>query len=293
MTGEALFFGAALLLAGPVRIFRRWGVVLLCALPGGSLAVTTVQHDWHVPWHTAFASGNLARFHALRPTSFVDIESWELQYDAPKVMPVVVDDGRSVSVPLASLVLCLLCAGFVALALRSSAAAARVWGCAAVFCAVAGALLRPVAAIDVKNPFAGPPSDALAAQIATRVLANASAAFQEKDSREVNRALKVVVAGGGFSDIAGQLKRVFAIELAGGGRARVDRIEDFLLENTYDLAGAQGFRVLANWTARAEARRWGQADRRAIRCRALIEFAEVGGIWKLVGLTIIDASPLD
>ncbi len=56
-----------------------------------------------------------------------------------------------------------------------------------------------------------------------------------------------------------------------------------------ELVDASGFRTLAAWTARASAGHWGHAHRRTIRFQALMELAEVEGVWKLIGLTVVDA----
>ena len=106
---------------------------------------------------------------------------------------------------------------------------------------------------------------------------------------ELERALGVVVAEDGFADIKSELGRALAIKIAGGGIARVNAIEDLVIQDISALDDRAGFRSVAEWTALASAGHWGHPHRRRIRFRALMELGEVEGTWKLTGITVIDA----
>ncbi len=212
-----------------------------------------------------------------------------LKYQEPEVSPVILDDGRVVGVPVISLLLLVIALGAAALAVRPRLLSRRIWTALSALSAVAAVLLIRVAVFDLRIPFAGPPDEKTSAQIVTRVLNNVNHAFLEKDPGALRRTLGVVVADEKFADIKRELQRALAIRVAGGGIARVNAIENLSLRGIAELEDASGFRTLAEWTARASAGHWGHAHRRTLRFRALMELAEVEGVWKLIGLTVVDA----
>jgi hypothetical protein len=216
-------------------------------------------------------------------------QNFLLKYEEPNVSPVVIDDGRSYGVPVVSLALVIFCFGAGALALRPRLMPRSRWVALTALGAVATVLFIRTAVIDVKNPFAGPPNEKTSAQIVMTVLNNVNHAFVEKEPGALRQALGVIVAGDRFMDVKAELDRALAIKVPGGGIARVNAIENLGVKDTTELPDGSGFRTLAEWTARASAGHWGHAHRRTIRFRALMEFAEVEGMWKLIDLTVVDA----
>lgn len=212
-----------------------------------------------------------------------------LKYQEPKVAPVTVDDGRSVRVPLLSLMLVICALAAAALAVHPRLMSRRQWVAAAALAAVAAVLLVRVTVIDVANPFSGPPDKTASTRIVIRVLNNVNYAFLEKDPSALREALAVVVADDTLADVEAELGRALAIKVAGGGIARVDAIEGLALQDTKALDGRTGFRTLAEWTAKASAGHWGHAHLRTIRFRALMELVNVDGVWKLAGMTVVAA----
>lgn len=228
---------------------------------------------------------------------FIDVDDptleWQnflKEYQEPEVLPVVLDDGRRIGIPVMSLVLLVIVLGAAALAARPRVLSRRAWAGLSVLSAVAAVLTIRVAVFDARVPFAGPPDEGISAEIVAGVLNNVNRAFLEKEPDPLRRALGVVVANDKLADIGKELERALAIKVAGGGIARVNAIEDLSLTDITELADASGFRALAEWTARASAGHWGHAHRRTIRFRAVMEFAEVDGVWKLTGLTVVDAT---
>ncbi len=207
----------------------------------------------------------------------------------PKVSPVVFDDGRSIGVPVLSVLLLIFALGAATLAVRPALLSRRIWTAVSGLSAVATVLLLRVAVIDVTNPFTGPPDERISAQIVTGVLDNVNHAYLEKDPTALRQALGVVVASGTLTDVEEELGRALAIKVAGGGIARVDAIENLTIKDITALEGVSGFRSVAEWTAKASAGHWGHAHRRTIRFRALVELVEHNGVWKLAGITVVDA----
>jgi hypothetical protein len=211
------------------------------------------------------------------------------KYQEPKVSPVVLDDGRSIGVPVLSVLLLVFALGAATLAVRPALLSPPIWTAVSGVSAVAAVLLLRAAVIDVTKPFAGPADEKTSAQILSGVLANVNHAYLEKDQAALRQALEIVVATEGLTDVEEELGRALAIKVAGGGIARVDAIENMVLKDITTLEGRPGFRSLAEWTAKASAGHWGHAHRRTIRFRALVELVDDDGAWKLAGITVVDA----
>jgi hypothetical protein len=228
--------------------------------------------------------------------SFIDAENptiaWQnflRKFVEPKVAPVEMDSGRSFGVPVVSLILVLGALIAIGLVVRPRYFSRYSWAGAALICVVGAGLLMRATVVEVRNPFAGPPAEAVAAKIITAVLDNVHTAYLERTEPELTQALSVVVAEGGYSDVKTELSRALAIKVAGGGIARVTAIKDLQVKEIGEIGNGSGFRSVAEWTALASAGHWGHAHRRRIRFRALMELEEIEGAWKLTGLTIVDA----
>jgi hypothetical protein len=210
------------------------------------------------------------------------------KYQEPKVFPVVVDDNRSIGVPILTILLLVLALSVAVLGVRSRGLSNRAWIAASGLSAVAAVLLLRVAVVDMKIPFSGPPDENTSVKIVTDVINNLNTAYLEKDPDSLQQALGVVVATETLPDVESELGRALAINVAGGGIARVDSIENLVLKEITSLEHQSGFRALAEWTAKASAGHWGHAHRRTIRFRAIVEFVEQDGTWKLAGITVVD-----
>jgi hypothetical protein len=241
-----------------------------------------------IPATTIDPVGPLASFIDARDPT-LEWQNFLKKYQEPEVSPVVLDDGRVIGFPVLSMALLIFCLASGVLAVRPRFGSRRGWATLSALGAVAAVLSIRVLVVDVKNPFAGPPDEATSAQIVTRVLNNVNHAFIEKEPKALRRALGVVVAEDRLGDIETELQRALAIKVVGGGIARVNAIENLVVKDITALNDASGFRLLAEWTAKASAGHWGHAHRRTIRFRALMELAEVEGVWKLTGLTVVDA----
>jgi hypothetical protein len=211
------------------------------------------------------------------------------KYVDPKVAPVRVGDGRSVAVPVASLILALCALIAAGLVIWPRLIPRYGWAGTSLICVVGAVLLLRTTIVEIRNPFAGPPAEAAAAKIITAVLDNVHTAYLERSEPELAKALGVVVGKDGYAGVKNELSRALAIKVAGGGIARVNAIEGLEVKDLGAIDGRTGFRSVAEWTVLASANHWGHAHRRRIRFRALIELEEIDGAWKLVGLTVTDA----
>ncbi|MGH8633045.1 MAG: hypothetical protein ACRET7_02825, partial [Burkholderiales bacterium] len=109
-------------------------------------------------------------------------------YKDPRVSPVILDDGRSIGVPMLSMLLLVLALGAGSLAVRPVFLSRTPWIVGAGVSMAAAVLSLRVAVIAVPNPLAGPPDEATAAQILSGVLANVNHAYLEKDPDTLRQA---------------------------------------------------------------------------------------------------------
>ena len=232
--------------------------------------------------------GPLASFIEARDPT-LEWQNFLKKYQEPEVSPVMLDDRPVIGVPALSVALLIICLGSAVLAVRPRLVSRRKWAALSALGAVAAVLSIRVLVVDIKNPFVGPPDEVTSAQIVTRILNNVNHAFIEREPEALRRALAVIVAEDRLGDIETELRRALAIKVVGGGIARVKAIENLVVKDIVELDDGSGFRSLAEWTAKASAGHWGHAHRRTIRFRALMEIAEVDGVWKLIGLTVVDA----
>ena len=214
-------------------------------------------------------------------------------YEEHKVAPVIIDDGRSIGIPMLSTLLLVLGLGAAILAVRPVFLPRLVWVASSSVSIVAAVLLFRVGVVDVANPFAGPPDNATSARILSSILTNVNHAYLENDPDRLRRALEVVVPTEALPDVQDELDRALAIQVAGGGIARVDAIEGMDLKDITALDDRSGFRSLAEWTAKASAGHWGHIHRRTIRFRALVELVDNSDAWKLAGITVVDAKQIN
>jgi hypothetical protein len=222
----------------------------------------------------------------------IDWQNYLLKYQEPTVTAVRLDDGRSIGVPLLSVLLMVIALGAALLTVRPTFLSRRIWAAASALGVVAAVLLIRVAVFDLRIPFAGPPDENISAQILTHVLRNVNHAYLEKDPAALRQALGIVVIDDKLSDVEAELGRALAIKIAGGGIARVKAIENLTVKDVTALEEAEGFRAVAEWTAKASGGHWGHAHRRTIRFRALVELVEIAGVWKLAGITVVDVKQL-
>jgi len=228
-----------------------------------------------------------------RDDPVIEWQNFLKTYNEPEISPVIVDDGRSIRLPVLAVFLLGLSIAAAALARRQTYLSKRGWTAVSAACAVAALAAIRVAIVDIPNPFAGLPDENAAAKVVVGVLNNVNAAFIEANPEALDRVLLGVVTGDEFASVEAELKRAFAIPVTGGGVATVNGIENLQISNITSLDGVDGFRVLASWTAKATGRHWGHVDLRNIRFRALMEFGLVDGAWRLAGLTVVDAQPVN
>jgi hypothetical protein len=212
-------------------------------------------------------------------------------YEEPEVLPVVIDGGQTISVPLASLVIFIFTitvSGFVLWRGRQNRLSVGLLFVTGIGIAV---LTSRMGSVEFRNPFAGPPDNITATIIVESVLTNVNHAFLSKDKNAQDNSLAIVIVKDRIPEVAPELRRARAIKVAGGGIAWVKSIEELKVTDIIQQADTFGFRAIIDWTALASGSHFGHVHNRKIRFRALMELAPINKLWKLTGLTVLEARP--
>ena len=225
--------------------------------------------------------------------AIIEWQNFLRTYQEPRVSAIKTGDGRSINIPVISLLLLILGILFVVFGLRGKLFSAPVWLGLFIVSIVTAVLLLRVAVFPIPNPLPGSPTPLAAKNIVAGLLVNSSNAFLEKNPDTLQQMLSVIVDNKNQNEIAEELTRAFAVEVSGGGIASVREFLALSLDEITSLEQADGFRTVANWTANVNARHWGHVDQRTIRFRALMEIGKIDDVWKLIELTIVDLKPLN
>ena len=227
--------------------------------------------------------------------SFADpndrIIQWQnhlIDYRAPTVEAVPLGAGQRLHLPLPALALLLLSIGAGGLAVKPRLLSRKAWIGGAVAGFLGAGLLSSVAVFEIENPFAGPPDHEAAAKIVAQLVGNLHNALQMRDESRFQDAIAMSVSQQQLDEVLPEVRRALAIEIQGGGTARVDSIDDVVVKDIESLDGGSAFRTLAEWRADASAGHWGHLHRRRMRFSALMELKPVGNAWKLIGLTVVN-----
>jgi len=137
----------------------------------------------------------------------IEWQNYLLKYQEPKVSAVMLDDGRTIGIPVFSVLLMVIALGAALLAIGPTFLSRRIWAAGSALGVVAAVLLIRIVVVDVGNPFAGPPDEKVSAQILTRVLSNVNHAYLEKDPEALRQALGIVVLDDKLADVEAELGR--------------------------------------------------------------------------------------
>jgi hypothetical protein len=137
------------------------------------------------------------------------------------------------------------------------------------------------------------PDEPTALAVVESAISNLNTAALEVTPENRAAVLSEVVTAHAADAVSAELERGLAIRVPGGSLARVTDVYDLALEAITPLDDRRGFGVLASWAVTAEAGHWGHRHRRAVSYRALAELVPEDGIWKLSGMTILEARTSD
>jgi len=211
-------------------------------------------------------------------------------YSPPTVEAVPLGAGFRLGLPLPSLIVLLAALVAGGLAFRPAWLGRKAWLAVGLAGLVGAGLMVPVGHVDIDNPFAGPPDQQTAVGIVGRLVGNLHTAMREPQESKQRVALSASLDTPRTAELLPELRRALAIEIQGGGNARVDRIDAVAVKDIEGLGQGGGFRAVAEWSADASAGHWGHLHKRRLRFSALIELVPVDGTWKLAGLTVVNVA---
>ena len=210
-------------------------------------------------------------------------------YVEPTVQPVPLQGGRSITIPLISVIFGIGAFAGLTGILHPRILTRKIWTGLCVICVIGAVSFRQFGIVEVRNPLSVLPDKNESAIIINAILDNVHIAYLESMEPELDRALATIVANHGFAETKAELTRAVAIKIAGGGIANVNAVENLTVQDITPPESGSGFRSLVEWTALASGRHWGHPHRRRIRFRALMEIGEFDGAWKLTGITVVNA----
>jgi hypothetical protein len=213
------------------------------------------------------------------------------RYVDPEVKTVQV--AGVVFLPIWTALAVVLALGAALAALLSSRASRRI-GFALLSAGglVAGVALRHEMQVPFQNPIAGQSREQMISETFSQLLASSYVAALEVSPEARSKALEPIVTNAALADVAAELETNLAIRVPGGSRAQIAEVTDVaIVEGGMKATGA--FEGVAKWIVDARAGHWGHDHRRRVEYRARVEFRPERGIWKLTGITVMEARAPD
>ncbi len=214
-----------------------------------------------------------------------------LSYENPQVQPVMVTGNFYI--PTLTVLGVFVTAVLMVMAWRTSGTLRALTGSAAVVALIASASVYDKVLISVRNPLETKPTDADAQMAFADLLAAIRVAHLEATPEARAKKIGTFAIGASLVDVSAELDRGLAIRVPGGGLARMAELGDVSLTEIQPAPEGYGFQALAEWSAIASAGHWGHSHLREVRYRALVEVLEEDGMWKLDGITVLEARTPD
>ena len=136
----------------------------------------------------------------------------------------------------------------------------------------------------------GPQSNERSGALMSGLLHNIYRAFDFRDEERIYDTLAKSVAGDLLTQTYLEARRGLELVNQGGARVKVKKIE--LVEFETEPAASGGFSATATWIVAGSVGHWGHIHQRSNQYRAALDVAPVDGVWKLVGLEILEQERL-
>ena len=202
----------------------------------------------------------------------------------PQVSVVRADARTAFMLPVLSILLLLLALTAGIKALRTPSGRWR-WAAASA-AMIAGAAVT-WSAFPVSVPLQGLPDRKATTEISRAILTNAATAMLETEDASFTSALIAFVPPEDVQAVGAEMRRGLSVTLPTGARALTDDIENVTIDKIEPRDGGIG--VLARWTANMSGGHWGHEHRQRVSYRGLLDLEESNGVWKLHGLTVLNA----
>jgi hypothetical protein len=133
-------------------------------------------------------------------------------------------------------------------------------------------------------------SEPRAHEVVSGLLHNVYRGFDFRGEEQIYDVLAKSVDGELLTQIYLEARRGLELASQGGARAKVKRVE--LEQLDAEPASGGGFVATASWNVAGSVGHWGHVHQRSNRYRATLEVADQDGVWKLVGLEILEEERL-
>ena len=133
-------------------------------------------------------------------------------------------------------------------------------------------------------------SDARARELVGGLLHNVYRAFDHRDESRIYDVLADSTDGPLLQQVFLETRRGLELQSQGGARAKVKDVR--LVELELGDADGDGFRADAVWNVAGSVGHWGHLHERRNRYHAALRVAPVDGVWKLVGLELLEEERL-
>lgn len=133
-------------------------------------------------------------------------------------------------------------------------------------------------------------SDSRSSEVVSGLLHNIYHAFNFREEDQIYDTLAKSVTGDLLARIYLETRRGLELAGQGGARAKVKEIE--MIELAATPADGGGFVATATWNVGGSVGHWGHVHQRRNQYRAELGVAPVEGVWKLVGLEVLEEERL-
>ncbi|MFK7848794.1 MAG: hypothetical protein AB8G77_26135 [Rhodothermales bacterium] len=219
------------------------------------------------------------------------------QYELPTIVEAAVDDTlEPLTIPIGTL-LALAAILVIAWQIRSRAGDARLVGWfkpAIPLLLVIAVVSWPYARVSISRPaiIAGDLPDEKSAALLQTLLKSVYRAFDFRDEEDVYDKLALSVDGDLLADVYLQNRNSFAVQQAGGARAKIKEVE-VIKATAESLENSTGYRIHGEWTAMGTVGHWGHLHQRKNRYDAIVTVEAVDDIWKITGLELLEEQRVD
>ncbi|MDH3916039.1 MAG: hypothetical protein OES37_07760, partial [Chromatiales bacterium] len=128
--------------------------------------------------------------------------------------------------------------------------------------------------------------DTATRDVVAGLLTNVYRAFDFRAESDVYDVLERSVDGDLLRDVYLEMRRGLVLASQGGASARVKDVE--LVELAAEPGEDQGIRARTTWRVRAAVGHWGHIHERRNEYQAELRLQPIDGVWKLVGVEILD-----
>ncbi len=160
---------------------------------------------------------------------------------------------------------------------------------------IVSALAYPAMRLTLARPapLAGELSPAQARELLAVLLKNVYRAFDFRDEEDVYDKLAISVSGELLAELYLQNRRSFAIQRAGGARARIKSVAVQQAVAERRPGGPLSFAIRAGWTAEGSVGHWGHAHSRRNRYDAVVTVSAVEDAWMITDLEVLEEERID